>query len=231
MIIDMHTHVGKNKYVSSTELSLGHEMNKNKIDRAVVFPCGRNPEEKSYELKRDHRFIPFFRFDPIKITAEELSYALVQFTGIKLHPRIENFDPLGKNCVWIFQEIQKKQLPVIIHTRKENNPNSDPDRLVALVRKYPGINFIFGHFGNANESIFEAAKQHKNLYLETSIVSSPAIIKSAVKICGAHKILFGSDFPYSDQELELQKILRSKISSGEKRAILGENALKVLRLS
>ncbi len=230
MIIDLHTHIGSTKCVSSNVSGLCRELKRNKVDRAVVFPCGKNPGKKSYGMK-GYRLIPFFRFDPKKITREELSIALMHFKGIKLHPRMENFDPLSERYAWIFQEIQKKRLPVLIHTRKENNPNSDPDRLVALAKRYPKINFIFGHFGNALESVFEAAKKNKNLCLETSIVSSPVIIANAVKVCGAEKILFGSDYPYSDQELEMQKIVRAKISSKAKRFILGENAVKLLNLS
>ena len=128
----------------------------------------------------------------------------------------------------IFKVIEKQNIPLLIHTRKENNDNSDPDRLLALVEKYKGINFIFGHFANAVESVIEKAKSSPNLFLETSIVSSPKIIEMAVKKCGSEKILFGSDFPYSDQELELQKVLRSEISSRDKENILYRNALTLL---
>ena len=230
MIIDIHTHVGESRHAAASIEQLKAEMKKNKVDYSACFVLGNKVKEDSLILTKEcgEGILPFFRFDPKGITAKELDKHLPLFAGVKLHPRLEDFDPLERRFAELFKVIEKQNIPLLIHTRKENNDNSDPDRLLALVEKYKGINFIFGHFANAVESVIEKAKSLPNLFLETSIVSSPKIIEMAVKKCGSEKILFGSDFPYSDQELELQKVLRSEISSRDKENILYKNALRLL---
>ncbi len=236
MIIDIHTHVGEKKdkaeiLVSATLEQLHHEMKKNKVDYAVSFVLGKDVEKGSIRLagKCGGNILPFFRFDPKKTQVEELRKALPSFRGVKLHPRMENFDPLDSEYTGLFKVIEESGKPVLIHTRKENNPFSDPDRLLALVERYPGIDFIFGHFANGVNSVISAAKELPNLFLETSIVSSPKIIELAVRKCGSEKILFGSDFPYSDQELELEKVLRADINEEDRKNILGRNAVMLLK--
>lgn len=230
MIIDFHTHVGQNKFVSSTTKDLQQEMQKNNITHSVCFMLGNNVKENSLILAQESptNIIPFFRFDPKNTTAEELNLCLPKFKGVKLHPRLENFDPLDPTFDKLFKIIEEHHLPIIIHTRKENDANTDPDRLITLVERYPKITFIFGHFANGVDSVFAKLKDLPNLYIETSIVSSPAIIEMTVTKYGSTKILFGSDYPYSDQELELQKILRAKISQEDKDNILYKNAIQIL---
>ena len=229
MIIDMHTHIGKNEFVHSTDELLLRECRRNGVSLAVVSACGDNPLVRSHALREHDMLLPFFRFDPKIITRAQLESALDKFRGIKLHPRVECFDPLDKRYEWIFEMVQKHGLPAIVHTRKENNPYTDPDRLIELADRYPGIPFVFAHFANACESFFHAMDVRVNLFVDTSIVSSPVIIEMIVKKYGSKKILFGSDYPYGDQELELQKILRARIAAPQREDILAGNALRVLQ--
>lgn len=233
MIIDIHTHVGSNAHVSASVENLTKEMRKNGVDYAACFVLGADVTRGSIALaERQHpSLFPFFRFDPKTMTEHELTARLPAFHGVKFHPRLEEFDPLDAAYHRLFEIIESFGKPVLIHTRKENNPNTDPDRLLELVRRYPKINFIFGHFANDCHSVLSLIRSIPNVYVETSIVSSPKIIEMAVKTCGSEKILFGSDFPYSDQELELQKVLRSQISLDEKENILFKNAARLLRFN
>lgn len=231
MIIDIHTHVGSKKFISSTVTDLQNEMKKSKVNVSICFPLGKDVENKSIELanQRNENIIPFFRYDPKTISLEKLKQSIRLFKGIKLHPRLEDFDPLSAEYNAMFRTIENAKKPVLIHTRKENNENTDPDRLIELVRRYPKINFIFAHFANGVDSVFSKIAELENLYFDTSIVSSPKIIELTVRKYGSERILFGSDFPYSDQELELQKILRADIGKKEKENILFRNAKLLLK--
>src|SRR3989338_10971144 len=90
-----------------------------------------------------------------KVSLSQLRQNLKLFKGIKLHPRLENFDPLDSKYSEIFKIIEESKLPVLIHTRKENNPYTDPDRLLELAKLYPYIVFIFGHFANDLKSVID----------------------------------------------------------------------------
>ena len=62
------------------------------------------------------------------------------------------------------------------------------------------------------------------------MVSSPFIIARRVKEITSKRIIFGSDYPFSDQEIELLKVKRAEISEPEKEDILHGNAERLLGL-
>lgn len=71
-----------------------------------------------------------------------------------------------------------------------------------------------------------AALQSENIYLETSLIDIMNI-HTAIEKVGAHRILFGSDFPESDLGLELEKIMMIDMDDEARGDILGRNAAKV----
>ena len=62
------------------------------------------------------------------------------------------------------------------------------------------------------------------------MVSSRFIIARRVREITSKKIIFGSDYPFSDQEIELLKVKRAEISESEKEDILHGNAERLLGL-
>ncbi len=233
MVIDFHLHT-RNDMERFSMRDIENMMELNGVDRAVIFPMKqssyqnlsiRNRENMEYSGRK---FSPFLRLDPNEMSMEEFNEAAAKFCGFKLHPRAENFDPFGTVAEPFLCAINRLKKPVIIHTRKENNPNTDPDRILGLASSYPGIKFVFGHFANDSEAFFGRISEYDNAFVETSIVSSPMIVETRVKQIGSEKILFGSDFPYSDQEIELMKIRRARISENDMANILHKNAERIL---
>jgi uncharacterized protein len=51
-----------------------------------------------------------------------------------------------------------------------------------------------------------------------------------VKKAGAHKVIFGSEYPLSHPAVELKKILLLPITEAERERILSENIRELLRL-
>ncbi|MGC8516754.1 MAG: amidohydrolase family protein [Candidatus Acidifodinimicrobium sp.] len=233
MIIDFHTHSGAG-FDGSTLNEIKKKMESNGIRKAVIFPSTQESYQKLMEKnlenieKAGDFFVPFLRLDPKNIKISELNDLQSKFYGFKLHPRGENFDPLDKNLEGIFRIIEKSGKPVIIHSRKENNKNTDPDRIVEIAKIYPRINFVFAHFANDSDTFFSKLKALENAYVDTSIVSSTFIIKRRVDEVGSDRILFGSDYPFSDQEIELLKIKKADISETERENILYKNADRLI---
>lgn len=234
MIIDIHTHLGRKPNVSASEDELLASMREASVDKAACFPLTGTVLEDNKRVRelacRSDSIIPFYRLNPHRVSPSDVKAALSQFSGVKLHPRGEDFDPLGDAFKAYLDVLREVDIPVLIHTRKENNPFSDPNRLLELPKRYADITFIFAHFANGLPSVIDALNEHDNLYLDTSIVSSPAIIEEAVRRANSEQILFGSDFPLSDQGLEKEKILRSSLRDDEKRRLLCENAKDMLSL-
>jgi predicted TIM-barrel fold metal-dependent hydrolase len=233
MIIDIHTHTGNEKIpVSLKDLRLS--MESNGIDKSATFPLTQPVPDgvihKSIEnaKRKENGIIPFLRFNPLTTPLDNLAELSESFYGFKLHPRGEQFDPLDPRLAGAFKLIGDTRKPVILHSRKEAYPYSDPDRMVRLAEMYPQTNFIFAHFANDSDAFFAAISKYDNAYVDTSIVSSPKIIELRVNMVGAGKILFGSDFPYSDQQIELLKVQKCEIKESEKRSILYGNAARLL---
>jgi hypothetical protein len=235
MIIDFHLHTRNNVEKFSIE-DISRMMRLNDVEKAVIFPMKQQSYRDLAAMnnenlgRKDGKFFPFLRLDPNNMSQEEFAKISTKFSGFKMHPRAENFNPLGAVAEPFLCAINKIGKPVIIHTRKENNPNTDPDKLLELAGSYPNIKFVFGHFANDSEIFFSKIGKYENAFVETSIVSSPMIIEVRVRQIGSEKILFGSDFPYSDQEIELMKIKRARITSEAMENILYKNAERVLSI-
>jgi len=236
MIIDMHAHIGADKDgTTATIEELKKSMSSCGITGSVIFPFDEKSEDligESLKLldKKEDGLYPFLRFDPLSDDCERIEAAMGKFYGVKLHPRAQNFDPLDKRVYKIYELIQKHQKPVIIHTRLENTPNTDPDRIADLAEIFPSMKIILAHFAGLSGPAFEKVAKYPNLFVETSIISSNVVIGMKAQRLGADKVLFGSDWPYSDQEIELLKIKKSGLPESDKEKILFKNEMKMLKL-
>ena len=142
MIIDFHTHIGESNDGSRQTLKeLKRSMKKFGITKCVVFPIDEKKysvEESSFRIldqtKGDKSFIPFFRFDPKKMTSSKLRDILKSFYGVKLHTRSQDFDPLNKKFFPLYREIANAEKPLLFHSKKYHVPQTDPMRLVKLAR-------------------------------------------------------------------------------------------------
>ncbi|MCL5100503.1 MAG: amidohydrolase family protein [Candidatus Marsarchaeota archaeon] len=238
MIIDAHCHAnGVDK--DGTKLTIDElkkSMKTYGIDKSILFPFDVEEDllEASINIAKisDEDILPFLRFDPKLISATKIEEVLktYRFYGVKLHPRSQSFDPLDKKFYQIYEVIESMSLPIIFHTRKENIVNSDPDRIAGLAEDFPGMNIILGHFANMSPEAISRVERYRNLYLETSVMSSNYTIKVIAGRVGSDKLIFGSDIPYSDQEIELLKIKKSGLADRDKEKILCSNIMKLIHL-
>ena len=79
----------------------------------------------------------------------------------------------------------------------------------------------------------EVARAAKRVYYDTAasiFLYTAKVYPVAVQLIGADKILFGTDYPLTDQLRYLKQIENSGISSDAINKISGENARRLLRL-
>lgn len=237
MAIDVHNHIGRDKdgkYQSIDKLK--HNMKAYGIEKAVIFPFNEQSDLISASRKllsyKSNAIIPFLRFNPKTVGIEEIEKQLEEnnFAGVKLHPKSQDFDPLNKRYYEIYRTIQKFSIPVLFHTKKENNENTDPDRIKTLAARFPKLKIILGHFAGESNEALKYLKTHNNLYVETSIFSASGILDMIIKTTDQNRILFGSDTPYSDMEIEILKIKKSGLTENQKEKVLYYNAAKLLQI-
>ncbi len=156
--------------------------------------------------------------------------------GVKLHPDIQGFKIDDSRCLKIYENCEKKKLPMLIHTGDSRYDNSNPNRLIPVLEKYPELIIIGAHFGGW--SIWEEAskKLHgiKNLYVDCSStfawVKDDNLIKEIIERYGYDRVLFGTDYPMWSPSVEIKRFLSFGYSDEIKKMILADNAVKVFNI-
>ena len=125
------------------------------------------------------------------------------------------------------QECGKNHWPVYSHTLFDVGATTK--KFCELARKNPNTNFVIGHmgFGPSDVTAFNLAKELDNVYLEASNACFLAI-KEAYRIAGPHKILFGSEFPMNNPEIQLFQMKKMGLPSAEADMIFFKNAIKLI---
>ena len=93
-----------------------------------------------------------------------------------------------------------------------------------MAKEFPTIKFIFGSMGDDGWKRAMTSHLILNVVLETSGSFDAEKIEEAATLIGPHRVLFGSDLPFSDPASMLALIQNSNISQETAAKILGENA-------
>ena len=154
--------------------------------------------------------------------------------GVKLHPDIQNFKIDCPKALKIFEICDKKGLPMLVHTGDSRFDNSNPDRVINVLEKFPNLTIIGAHFGGW--SIWEEASKklsgYKNFYVDTCssfYALKKETAKRIIEAYGTDKVIFGTDFPMWPVKDELEYLFSLGFTKKELENILHNNILKVLK--
>lgn len=154
--------------------------------------------------------------------------------GIKIHPE-EHVYPIREHGDAIFSFAAEHRAVVLTHS---GHANSLPADFLPFVDAHPEVTLILAHIGCSDTgdlklqiAAIEAAR-HGNLYADTSSAASiySGLIEWAVGAAGAEHILFGTDTPLYSASAHRARIDSAEIRDEEKRRILRDNALGLLRV-
>lgn len=244
MIIDFHTHVDEALafgWLDPPEKIVGL-LDEAGIDVAVVMTYtdlpGLNPDALRSILAAVARFpdrlIAFVRLDPnhraeAAALLEEAVAAGVR--GLKLHPSTTLAHPAEEPTVALLRRCGELGIPVLFHCG--DDPYTTPQAIALAARLAPRTAIVLGHMGGYFhvEEAIEAAAAHPNLYLETSAMPYPALIKVAVDRVGAGRVLFGSDGPGCNPRLELHKVRLAGLTPADEELVTGGNAARLLSVA
>jgi len=132
--------------------------------------------------------------------------------GVKIHPIAQGLDPEGEFYFHLFEELEQYGKPVLAHTGEfeyfiPKSPYSvygQIPRFEKLIASFPRVPVILGHMGLFDAQVaIELARRYENVYLETSF-QSVAVVRRAIKEVGRHRVIFGSDWPESEQWMPLR---------------------------
>jgi len=142
----------------------------------------------------------------------------------------------------ICEILQEADLPLMLHANElvgHSYPGKCDISLKSLydfIRTFPGLRIILAHWGGGfffYELMPEVAKAAERTWYDTA--ASPFLYRReiysiAVRIVGARKILFGSDYPLIPPERYIREMKDSGLEEEEKRRILGQNTRDLLKL-
>ncbi|MGC8604807.1 MAG: amidohydrolase family protein [Desulfomonilaceae bacterium] len=176
--------------------------------------------------------------------------------GVNLLPHAQFFNPAeNENIDILFQYCKSSGFIVVSHTGCGMGPfdilelsrNSNPILWTRVLKKFPDVPLVFSHFGSYSEFLpgiwlyetLNLGKNFQNVYAELSgvewILDRPEIVREIRKTITFDRILFGTDYPLPLMSgmgpvcLVGSVQANRHLSDKEKRKVLGENAIKLLR--
>lgn len=154
--------------------------------------------------------------------------------GLKLHAEFQNFSIDDEKMFPIYEQAIQLQLPVLFHLGDRTSDRSSPERMARILERYPEMIVIGAHLGGVF-SWDDSLKYliGKNLYMDTSSVFEFLDKKIALRMMRKHgidKLLFGTDFPISLHQPEIDHINSLALTADEKEMIFHKNAEKLLHL-
>ena len=153
--------------------------------------------------------------------------------GVKLHPDIQAFKIDDYRCLKIYELCEQEGLPILMHTGDSRYDYSNPNRLLPVLEIYTGLTLIGAHLGGYSlwEEACERLAGTPNLYVDCSSSFpwlKPEDAKRIIRTYGADRVLFGSDYPMWSPQKELDTFFSLGLTEEENRAILWDNAAKLL---
>lgn len=155
--------------------------------------------------------------------------------GVKLHPDIQAFKIDDYRCLKIYEQCEKENLPVLMHTGDNRYDYSNPNRLLPVLKIYTGLTVIGAHFGGW--SIWDEAAEKlagiQNFYVDCSS-SMPYIssdkTREIIARYGADRVLFGTDYPMWDPKSEIESLFKLNLTNEDYQKIFSLNAKKLFNI-
>ncbi len=155
--------------------------------------------------------------------------------GVKLHPDIQGFQVDKGNLLKIYEYCEMKNLPILMHTGDYRYDNSNPNRVLPVLKAYPKLTLIGAHFGGW--SVWEEACEKfaglQNFYVDCSSsfeFSKDCNFKELIMRYGIDRVLFGSDYPMWSAKNVLKTLFAMNLGEDANRLILSENAKKLFNI-
>ncbi|MSP78361.1 MAG: amidohydrolase [Dehalococcoidia bacterium] len=216
-----------------TDLDLAREANDYALESAQKFPG---------------RVLPFCSVNPAWGDAalrevERCADAGALGVG-ELHPDTQDFllsDP--KFMRPLGELLRERGLVLLTHTSEpvghlyRGKGRATPEQVMGLVRLVPGLQVICAHWGGGLPFYAlmpeVAADLQQSVYFDSAAspyLYQPDVFSTVVKLVGADKVLFASDFPLLKPSRAMKDLEASGMGAGMRKKLLGENAARLLKL-
>lgn len=161
--------------------------------------------------------------------------------GIKAHSTFQNFRPDEERVQNIWRKLEEEQMILYLHTGEDvgqTGPGkASPERISRVMEAFPDLTIVAAHFGGLH--MLEESKKHllgKDVYFDMSWYPStdqldPGEIVDMMQTHGMDKILFGSDYPTTDAQKEIDWAMNLPLSDAERELVFYKNAQRLFDIA
>lgn len=238
-VIDVHGHLGTGPWLVADRDSLLRAMQRARIDLAIVssrLAVASNFVEGNFKLKSMIDSVPqllgYVVVNPTyveqSITEMRRYLAAPNFVGVKLHPDASG-QPLDSAATReVVNAFRRYAKPLLVHVACEAQVRA----LDVLAAEAPTVKMIVAHAGGpAHAECLALAARRLNLVLEPFTGGAELDkVEEAVARIGAHRVVFGTNFPVLNPGVALGLLADARISDSDRNQILGGTAAKLFQL-
>lgn len=234
-------------YGNGTCKALIEKMNIASIDMSVVMPVATKPSQvrtiNNWVISIHNKYPRLLSFGSLFPYQDDWSMELSRLKdngikGIKLHPDYQKFFVDDERLFSDYEKIADSGLIVLIHAGVDiglpDPIHCTPPRLARVLDKVPGLRLIAAHMGGYR--CWDDVEEYligRDIYLDTSYSLADMgseKMASTISAHGPEKVLFGTDYPWTDTAAEVKGIRSLPLSSEIIDMVLGGNAKKLLDL-
>lgn len=163
--------------------------------------------------------------------------------GVKLHTGLQGFSMSDERLWPLYRLCEERGLTVLGHGGPDRAARGYcmPEAFAPMLRAFPKLTVVMAHMGGAAwRQTAAVAFRHPNLCFDCSEIiewtGSPNgptehELAGLIKTVGCERVMMGSDFPWYDLDKTVERVMNLPLLGlSEKEAIIGGNAVRLLRL-
>jgi len=194
------------------------------------------------------RLLPFVTVNPAVMTSRQSARHVAELIdergarGMKLHTIGIRTYPDDPGLVGTFEVCQERGIPIVVHCGPDARGYgwSTPQSFVSVMERFPRLPLILAHLGGAAwRDLADVAAAHPQAWFDLSETvhwlgapngATARQLAALVELVGVERVLMGSDFPWYEPADTAAHVDELGLSDDATRAILGENAARLLSL-
>lgn len=151
-----------------------------------------------------------------------------RFYGVEISPAVHGVALTDERAVAIIEVAEELRHPVYVVCL--GRPGSRARDLVALADAFPDVKFVLGHCGFVGVDLhsINLIAPRRNILAETS-GSYTHIVRLAIDRLGTDRVLFGTEYPLQDPDVELAKLRALDLDPKALRKVASGNAERLLQ--
>ena len=162
----------------------------------------------------------------------------------ELHPDTQGFDLSAPQVMEpLMDMLQTYRLALLVHASEPvgheypGKGATTPAVLMGFIERFPDVPIVCAHWGGGlpfYALMREVRAALRNTYFDTAaspLLYQPQVFSVVARLVGSGAILLGSDYPLLKPSRLIRQVADATLTDEERRAILGGNAQRLLRLN